>query len=396
MRVSLDDFNDVPTLHTQEADGEVRFVSLDEFVSTPEPAAEPLLGSSEETILPLDGMLLMYGDGGAGKTTLSMDAMAHLASGTPWLGLEVQRPLKVTVIENEGPRAKFRQALERKTEAWNGSAPFRQNVTVLEEPWTQFSLRDDFHRNSLALHISQSETDLVVMGPLVTLGMVGGGTPDEVSAFEKLIGATRDLVSRAFAFWIVHHENKAGDVSGAWERVPDTLVHIQAQGNGYTRLRWQKARWSSSNHGTSLDLVWEEGRSFSIRTDEAIDHHAEILSAFVENDEWRTAKEVAALIARKETPVRNALSELVDRGDLQFMKGPPGKAPQAHGYRLQSAPDGRAHMGALLPSEGHEKRTAPLRPPYRETGGVGEVLDDPKTAPNGSGAVLAHNPLLDE
>lgn len=361
----------------------VEFQSFAEFTSVVEESAEPVMGTATETILPANGLLLMYGDGGAGKTTLSVDASAHLGSGTSWLGLEISRPMRVLLIENEGPRGKFRQMLAEKADSWSGE-PFTHNLTVLEEPWTQFTLQEDTHRAALAEHVDEHEIDVVFMGPLVTLGMVGGGTPDEVSAFEALVGQTRSECSKPFALWIVHHENKAGDVSGAWERVPDTLCHIQAQGNGHTRLHWRKARWSSESHGTSLDLVWREGRSFSVREDEAIDHHAELLGAL--GDEWLTYKEAAKLIGRKETPTKEALSDLVRRGDVEFQKGPPGRHQNARCYRLSSAPKLAAHTGEHSPLEGMEEASAPLRPPYRET--VGSSADDTylTTSPDELGA----------
>src|SRR5262245_38616633 len=222
-------------------------------------------------------MLLMYGDGGAGKTTLTIDAVSHLSSGTSWLGIEVERPVRTLLIENEGPRGKFRQVLFEKNESWNGHAPFSGNVAVLEESWTRFTLQNEQHRQAVAVQVSQQEIDLIVMGPLATLGMVGGGTPDEISTFERLLRGLRELLLRPIAFWIVHHENKAGDVSGAWERVPDTLCHVQPQGNGHTRIHWQKARWSSESHGKSVNLIWGEGRSFEVAEKPERDPYEEML-----------------------------------------------------------------------------------------------------------------------
>ena len=57
--------------------------------------------------------------------------------------------------------------------------------------------------------------------------------------------------SRPYAEWLVHHTNKQGDVSGAWTRVPDTLLHVQGRGNGRAGLRVEKSRHSSRWHGTS-------------------------------------------------------------------------------------------------------------------------------------------------
>jgi hypothetical protein len=364
----------------------VRIVDFSQFVATEEPSAEPLLGTAADTLLPLDGMLLMYGDGGAGKTTLTIDAVAHLASGTSWLGIDVDRAVRTLMIENEGPRGKFRQRLAEKLAAWQG-APFHMHVTVLEDPWTRFTLRDETHRQAVAQTIDERELDLVVMGPLVTLGMLGGGTPDEVSEFEELLRQLKATTARPFALWIIHHENKAGDVSGAWERVPDCLCHVQAQGNGFTRLVFRKARWADAYHGVSLDLVWGEGRTYEVRGDEEIDHHAELLQAFAESNEWRTVKEAAKLISRKEKPTADALSDLVDRGEMEFAKGPNGRSHRAQCYRLCTAPSTRAQYGAVRPIEGFDEGTAPLRPPYKETVGSRRSNQNPATAPTSSGAV---------
>jgi hypothetical protein len=339
------------------------FAQLEEFVSVEEPTAEPLLGTKAETILPADGMLLMYGDGGAGKTTLTIDAVFHLASGMRWLKQDVERPVRTLLIENEGPRGKFRQMLAEKTMAW--SREVNGNVAVLEEPWTRFSLREPEHRAQLAGYVDEGEIDLVVMGPLVTLGMVGGGTPDEVSAFEWLLGETRSLATRKFAFWIVHHENKAGDVSGAWERVPDTLCHVQARGNGHTTLVWRKACWSSECHGTSIDLTWEEGRSFALVEKVERDPYAEMLEAFEEKDEWRTAKESGKLISISEADAKKVLAELTRRGEMVFEIGPAGRHGSAHCWRLKGALDTLAHLGAPSSETPIEEKVRGCAPPVR-------------------------------
>lgn len=343
---------------------ELVIVPYEQFVSTQEELSEPLLGSQTETLLPADGMLLMYGDGGAGKTTLTIDAAAHLGSGTSWLGLEVSRPVSLTLIENEGPRGKFRQMLDEKRASWDGAA-FAPMVHVLEEPWTRFTLKEPTHRAGLASHITEANTDIVVMGPLATLGMVGGGTPDEITAFEFLLRETRSLLNRPVAFWIVHHENKQGDVSGAWERVPDTLCHIQAAGNGHTRLVWRKARWSSENHGKSIELIWTSGRSFEVKDEPERDPWAEMLEAFRKDDKWRTVKESAKLISISEGDAKKVLAELVRRGEMRYELGPSGRHGSAHCYRLEGALADVAHLSAPLSETPSEEKVRGCAPPVR-------------------------------
>ncbi len=317
----------------------IEILSFETFIGERDEQADPLLGSSDDMILSAGGVLLMYGDGGAGKTTLSVDAAFHLAAGDDWIGLDTGTPLNVILIENEGPRQPFRERLERKAEAWQGS-PFAANLHVLKEPWTRFEFSSVEQRQGLAEAVDLLEADVVMIGPLASVGASGAGTPDDVSEFELLIGDLRARASRQFALWIVHHENKSGDVSGAWERWPDTLVHIQAQGNGHTKLVWRKARWASTLHGTSSDLVWREGFSFETADPPDRDLRSEII-AWIEPVGWSTLEEIRKKesgIGAQKDKVRAVLEGLVVEGVLEFAQGAQAgrRHPGAKCWRLRS------------------------------------------------------------
>jgi hypothetical protein len=243
---------------------ELVFTPLEAFAALKEPDAEALARTSAGgTVISSRGLVIVYGDGGAGKTTLTIDCAFALASGKPWLGLvEPDRPLRIAVIEAEGPREEFRRKLERKLAHHGDTLDGR--ISVLEEPWAEFTFADETHRSALATAIDRDATDLVLVGPVAAVGMVGGGTPDEIRAFEELLKKLRTIVKRPFAIMLVHHENRIGKISGAWERVPDTLMHITGQGHGRTRIWWQKARWASALHDTKTHLTWAEGESFTV------------------------------------------------------------------------------------------------------------------------------------
>ena len=235
------------------------------FAEVNEPTALPLLGSADETVIPVGGDVIAYGTGGAGKTTLSLDAAFHLAAGESWLGMDVPRPMRVAVIENEGPRGQFRLKLRRKLAAWNGNrAELDEDMFVMEEPWGGFTFADERHRQYLADALNERACELLLCGPVSTVGMIGGGTPDEINAFVGLIAELRYLLNDPLAVWLIHHENRSGQVSGAWERVPDALCHVTSRGNGHTRVFWQKARWSAEHHGTTMHLAWTDAYGFEI------------------------------------------------------------------------------------------------------------------------------------
>lgn len=321
--------------------GSLRAVPIGEFAVVDEASAEPLLGDEDNTVLAAGGSMVMWGKGGAGKTTLAVDLAFHLAAGVPWLGLPVPRRCRVLVIENEGPRGKLRKKLRAKLGAWSGLS-LDEHLLVLEEPWGRFSFAGDAHRDELASFVREHEIDVIVAGPVGRLGIAGSGTPDEVAEFVGRIEEVRARVERPLATVLVHHENKAGTVSGAWEGVPDTLVHVRASGNGATRVEWDKVRWGSALHGTAWKLLWRPGESFEREeTPEVTDDdlRASILAAVEKKPgcSWRAAEAAIKGTNECKRAVRDAL---IDEGALVNRGGGRGGA-RGGGMRLylpQDAP----------------------------------------------------------
>ena len=67
-------------------------VTAQEFAAVEEPGSDPLLGEPGQAVIPEGGDVVIYGDGGASKTTLSADLAMHLAAGDPWIGIPTPRP----------------------------------------------------------------------------------------------------------------------------------------------------------------------------------------------------------------------------------------------------------------------------------------------------------------
>lgn len=245
---------DMPDLHDV-----VRFAAVDE------PGVDAILGTADQNLIPVGGDVMLYGDGGTGKTTLAIDLAFHLATGLAWLGVPVAKPARVLLIENEGPRPLFRRKLARKLAGWAGyERPTPAGLYVWTEPWGSFTFTEKTAQAALARHAFDLEIDLVIAGPLTQLGMLDAGTLAEVRAFSKLVADVRAASARPVAFVLVHHESKGGRVSGAWEGATDTMLHLQSSGAGRARLYVQKARWGSEYHARAFPLEWTTGDSFAI------------------------------------------------------------------------------------------------------------------------------------
>jgi hypothetical protein len=87
----------------------LHIATVEEFAAVEEPGATALLGTDDDTLIGEGTDTMVYGDGGAGKTTLTLDLGFHFAAGAPsWLGIRIARPVRVLMIENEGPRPLLR------------------------------------------------------------------------------------------------------------------------------------------------------------------------------------------------------------------------------------------------------------------------------------------------
>lgn len=307
----------------------IQVVAIDEFARVEEASAEPLLGDADEAVLPAGGMMVVYGVGGGGKTTLEADMVMHLATGQNWLNLPVPRPCRILMIENEGPRGSFRRKLRSKLDSWGGPGITNQ-ILVAQEPWARFTFKDEELRRDLTAILQEHEVDIIAAGPVTRLGMEGGGTLEEVGEFLDLIEAIRGDLERPLAVLLVHHENRAGTVSGAWEGFPDTLVHVMKAGNGMTRVNWEKTRWASALHGKTWKLRWREGESFELdETPEVTDEEVrEAVRDYVAANPGCSANALdgsvkeSAKVGRER--VRKARTAMVESGDLVDLGGRKG------------------------------------------------------------------------
>src|SRR5205807_4328900 len=72
-------------------------------------------------------------------------------------------------------------------------------------------------RDQIVGFVDRERIDLLVAAPLARIGMEGGGTLDEIAAFVALLADVQRRAQQPVTVVLVHHQNRAGQVSGAWE-----------------------------------------------------------------------------------------------------------------------------------------------------------------------------------
>jgi hypothetical protein len=280
-------------------------VTAEQFAAVDEPGEEPIVGQGDEVLIAVDSDVMVYGDGGAAKTTLTIDLACHMAAAREWLGYSIPRAVNVLVVENEGQRAMFRKKIRRKLAEWDGP-DIGGRLKVEEAPWGQFTFATAEWRAGLAEAVKEQEIDVLIIGPLSRIGMNAAGTLQEVRAFMAYVAEVRAQAGRPLTVILVHHENKGGTVSGAWEGTGDTLLHNEKRGNGFTDVHVQKARNASKSHDTTLHLAWTPGDGFRLKDERDI--HAEMLKLLAD-EKPRTVKEIFPPLECGEDKVKDAIRD---------------------------------------------------------------------------------------
>ena len=336
-RVGLDDFNDIPSDPPGDEPERV-FLTAQEFIDAAEEQLPPLWGTDDICVIPRGGLCILAGRPGAGKTTFVLDLACHLAAGIPYPPADpenvrapqpwaVETPLRVAIIENEGPREMFRAKLAEKLAKF--PHPLGENggcLMIQSWRWGSFSFADlDAHtaaRDELDYHA----IDLVIGDPLSTLGPAGVGSPAETRDFVATLRPLKLGISRSFLF--LHHfrerverqQDELARVSGAWGGHLDTLLTLSAVRKAdQVRLAYPKLRWAKIQPPTAIVL----GRVYNILGFEALAeendttmleptiyaHLAELRAqgGGRNREGWQTSTEIAKAIESRRVDVKKAL-----------------------------------------------------------------------------------------
>lgn len=279
---------DQPPDDDGQPDVPIVFESLRAFLARKLPPAESLVGVTRDgtNLLPRYGWVMPWGREGSGKTSLLVDLIFHAAAGINWLQYEIERPLRIVAVINEGIPGGLQDKLKQKIERWDGDrGRVLDNVSVYASPWGEFTFRNSAMFDHARSYVRDFEADYVALDPLHTLGTSGAGSPQETEEFKRLL--------MTFGVWddvgviTAHHSNKAGMISGDWGRHPDTVIRVEKDGkNPASKFTVEKARPADPNElGVPQLLSWVidtlSYRSVAIETTPAVED-SEVLSTVLD------------------------------------------------------------------------------------------------------------------
>jgi hypothetical protein len=216
-----------------------------------------------------------------------------------WLGFEVAHPLRVLLVENEGPQEPFRAKLEWKRESWGHEIAGKLFIQTLN--WGAFTFADGKQAARLRSFIEENEIDLVIGDPLDSLGLEGAGSPENTRRFMELMSQAG--LFRSVAFTLLHHPRKEGaqdeldEAAGSWGGKPDTMLRLERRDGNRARLSFPKVRWSRRGTRPAYILSFDpEIESFTVAHEEEDEErdYLEEIKALLADGKARTKKEIAA------------------------------------------------------------------------------------------------------
>lgn len=281
-------------------------------------------------ILPKEGIALIFGPPGCGKSFLTMNWSLCIASGKPWLGHPVlQGPVAYIAGEGSfgiGPRLKawktFHQFQGNSGVKWFDEALVLQESSNLSELQTAFT--EDFEEPPV----------LVVID---TLSRCSGGADENSNTDMAKVIAAADILQQRFhcTVLIVHHAGKNRDRGprGASSLIgnTETIIEVAPLDEGchvvcYKQkdapkfeplsLKLQTIQYGPQETDTSAVLVFNEAEARPrMGTSETV-MYAALAGAGkpLTYTEWKTTGVEAKL---KERTAKNAITSLVKSGRVQ-------------------------------------------------------------------------------
>ncbi len=317
-----------------ESDGENAqvFMNAYAFINEVIESPPPLWGSDDVTLLPAGGLALLAGRPGCGKTTFILDLACHLACGlayppieddkgpTPW---PAHRPLRIALIENEGPREMFRSKLEQKLNVFPHNIEDLGGLLIVQTwRWGSYTFVDEEALGKTAIELDAAQIDLVIGDPLGSLGPAGVGSPQDTREFVAALKPLGLGINRGFLF--LHHfrerveksEDELARISGAWGGHLDTLLTLSATRSAdQARLAYPKLRWARVQTPSPIIMgrIWNTSSYVAIAEEGDASMlepliYAELAKARGEktganNEGWMTGEEIRKNIDRRRVDV---------------------------------------------------------------------------------------------
>ena len=214
------------------------------------------------------GLAMIYAARGVGKTFFALEMALGAATGTPFLGWHVEKPVRVLYIDGEMSMIDIQQRLLKMERGRRDQLPGMINFItpeMQEGPPPDLS-QPGWHRR---LEPLVQEVDLIIVDNISTLCRSGNENDAESWQVVQLWAIQQKSAGRSVVF--IHHAGKGGQQRGTSKRedVMDTVIALKrpedytaAQGARF-EVHFEKARGFSGDEAKSFVVqLQQEGDQY--------------------------------------------------------------------------------------------------------------------------------------
>jgi len=191
-----------------------------------------------EGIVVRNGLALLYGDSGAGKTTFCLYLVDAVQHGTDLFGLKCKQG-KVIFIENDESQELLRSHRDKV------GLPFPLRVVKVDITW---DAKSNKFNKEFGLFLYYESPDLVIIDAYTSLGIPDITRPESGLVLDELRRLAKE---HECAFVIIHHVNKSGDQIGSslHKAKMDSMVSL-VNNNNIVTLTQEKVRGTKFSEKT--------------------------------------------------------------------------------------------------------------------------------------------------
>jgi len=226
----MSNLKSIPNEHPQDApEGMLRVVTLSEFLSIEFPPRENILSPW----LPTQGLAMVHGYRGVGKTYFALNTAIAVATGGEFLRWKAPKPYGVLLIDGEMPGNALQERLIQIVKSLNLDPSTYSEVSsrlkVITPDLQKLGMPD------LATRVGQwkvdehitDEIDLVILDNLSSL--VRSGKENESESWLPVQEWALKLRASGKSVLFIHHSNKQGGQRGTSKRedILDTVISLK-------------------------------------------------------------------------------------------------------------------------------------------------------------------------
>lgn len=223
--------------------------TLHDFLSMEIPAREMILAP----VIPTQGLAMLYGIRGGGKTYAALSVALAVAAGTGTLGTRwtAPKPRRVVYLDGEMPAVSLQERLAQLSCHLTQEPPEPDYLRIITPDMQENGIPDlSTTDGQKAIDEQLESTELLILDNLSAL--VRHGKENEAESWVPIQGWLLSLRRRGVSVLIVHHANKTGGQRGTSKKedLLDTVINLK------------RPEDYDPQHGAQFAIHYEKARGF--------------------------------------------------------------------------------------------------------------------------------------